>query len=99
MIRRFVGGILKREGYRVLEADVGEAVRSLREDPAAVTLLVTNVPGQFVEFGDRVRIIYVATSPDPALAARFRCCRILRKPFAPADLAACADELARAECH
>lgn len=93
MIRRFVGGILKREAYLVVEAELGEALRILRDGPSAVSLLVTNAPGYFFEFAETLPLIYVATSPDPALANRFRRCRTLRKPFRPGELVECAAEL------
>jgi DNA-binding response OmpR family regulator len=94
MIRRLVGGILKREGYAVIEAELEEALRTLRDAPGTVSLLVTNVPGDFFEFAETLPVIYVAAFPDPALAGRFRHCRALRKPFRPGDLALCAAELA-----
>ena len=94
MIRKFVGGILKREGYVVIEAELEAALRTLRGAPDAVSLLITNVPGNFLEFAETHPLIYVAAFPDPALADRFRRCRALRKPFHPGDLALCAAELA-----
>ncbi len=94
LIRRFVGGILKREGYAVVEAELDEALRTLRDEPGAITLLITNVPGHFLEFAETVPLIYDAAFPDPALADCFRRCRTLRKPFRPGELASCAAELA-----
>jgi DNA-binding response OmpR family regulator len=94
MIRRFVGGILKREGYVVVEAELEEAMRTLRDAPGAVSLLITNAPASFFQFAETLPLIYVAASPDPVLAKRFRRCRTLRKPFRPGDLVACAAELA-----
>ena len=94
MIRRFVGSILKREGYLVVEAGLEEALRTLRDEPSAVSLLITNAPGSFGEFAETLPLLYVASSPDPVLAGRFRRCRTLRKPFSPRDLTVCAAELA-----
>jgi hypothetical protein len=94
MIQRFVGGILKRERYAAVETGLEQALLTLRDAPESVSLLITNVPAHFLEFAETVPLIYVATSPDPALANRFRCCRTLRKPFRPGDLASCAAELA-----
>jgi len=96
IIRRFVGGILKREGYTVAEAELEEALRTLRDAPGAVSLLITNGPAHFLEFAESLPLIYVAAFPDPALASRFRHCRTLRKPFCPGDLVLCAAELAQA---
>ncbi|HEY1183483.1 MAG TPA: hypothetical protein VGE89_04805 [Bryobacteraceae bacterium] len=94
MIQRFVGGILKREGYLVIEAELEEALRTLRDSPDSVSLLITNLPGHFFEFAETLPLIYVAAFPDSALADRFRRCRALRKPFRPSDLVLCAAELA-----
>lgn len=96
-IRRFIGGILKRQGYLIVEAELAEALRTLRDKPGAVSLLITNVPAHFFEFAETLPLIYVATFPDPELADRFRRCRTLHKPFRPSDLAACAAELAAPE--
>jgi hypothetical protein len=97
LIRRFVGGILKREGHLVVEAELEEAVRTLRHDDGAVALLITNVPAHFLEFAETVSLIYIAACPDPDLAGRFRSCRTLCKPFRPSDLVANAAELAPPE--
>jgi hypothetical protein len=94
LIRRFVGGILRRAGFVVVEAELDEALRTLRDTPDAVSLLITNVPAHFLEFAETLPLIYDAAFPDPELAERFRRCRMLRKPFRPGDLATFAAELA-----
>ncbi|MGB7760824.1 MAG: hypothetical protein WBL61_13405 [Bryobacteraceae bacterium] len=94
LICRFVGGILTREGHLALETGLEDALRTLREAPGTVSLLITNVPAHFLEFAETLPLIYVAAFPDPSLANRFRRCRTLRKPFHPADLVSCAAELA-----
>lgn len=97
LIRKFVGGILKSKGFAVVEAELDEALRTLRDTPDAVSLLVTNAPAHFLEFAETLPVLYDAAFPDPALAARFRRCLTLRKPFHPCDLAARAVELAQPE--
>ena len=97
LIGRFVACVLKREGYSVIEAQLEEALRTLRENPAAVSLLVTNQPHYFIDFANTLPLIYDAAFPDPELAQRFSCCRTLRKPFRPCELVSCADELAGRE--
>jgi CheY-like chemotaxis protein len=92
-VRRLIAGILKREAYAVIEAELEEALRILREAPDSVALLITNVPAHFCEFAETLPLVYVAAFPDPALADRFRRCRTLHKPFRPCDLAQCAAEL------
>jgi len=93
-VRRFVAGVFRREGRPVIEAEMEDALRILREDPAAVSLLVTNRPWRFLEFTKTLRLIYIAAFPDAELAACFDHCCTLSKPFLPADLTACAAELA-----
>jgi hypothetical protein len=94
LIQRFVGGILKREGRPVVEASVDGALRILGAGDPAVALLITNQPARFLEFAETLPLLYIAAFPDPALAERFHRCRMLRKPFPPMDLMACAAELA-----
>jgi len=96
-IRRFVAGVLKRQGHQVVEAEMAEALRSLREHKSDVSLLVTNAPTQFLEFAATVPLLYIAAFPDPAMAARFHRCLTLTKPFRPIELAECAAELAAPE--
>src|ERR1017187_6660213 len=93
MIRRFVGGILKREGYVVVEAELEEAMRTLRDAPGAVSLLITNAPASFFQFAETLPLIYVPPPPAPVLANFSRLSRPLAKPFRPGDLVACAAEL------
>lgn len=97
LIRRFVGGILKREGHLVVESELEEALHTLRHDSGTVSLLITNAPTHFLEFAESVPLIYLAAFPDPELAGRFHSCRTLRKPFRPSDLVAHAAELAPPE--
>jgi CheY-like chemotaxis protein len=97
LIQRFVGGILKRGGRLVVEADGDGALQILRAGETAVALLITNQPARFLDFAGTLPLLYFAAFPDPALADRFHRCRMLRKPFAPVDLMACAVELAPPE--
>jgi len=98
LIRRFVRSLLEREGRVAVEAETDQALRTLRTNQGTVCLLITNSPGEFLEFAETLPVIYVATFPDPALAGRFRNCRTLRKPFRPRDLLTCAAELAPPHC-
>ncbi len=97
LICRFVGGILKREGYVVVETEPEAALRILRAGDDAVSLLITNQPARFLEFAETIPLIYTAAFPDPKLADRFLRCRMLRKPFPPGELMALAAELAPPE--
>jgi len=93
LIRRFVRGILKRDGRVAVEVEQDEALRILRAGDRTISLLITNRPASFLEFSDALPLLYIAASPDPALAARFRYCRMLRKPFSFGDLLECAAAL------
>lgn len=95
LIRRFVGGILTREGRSVVEAEPDQALRILRGGECAVSLLVTNHPERFLEFAETLPLLYIAAFPDAALAVCFPRYRMLRKPFYPPDLVRCAAELLR----
>jgi CheY-like chemotaxis protein len=97
LIQKFVRSVLKQEGHQVVEARSDESLRMLRARDLAVNLLITNQPKRFLEFAETLPLIYLAATPDPALASRFRRCRILRKPFPPGDLVACVAELAQAK--
>jgi hypothetical protein len=76
----------------VVAAVAGRAVEALRAADGPPTL-VTNAPGQFLEFADQVPLLYLAEAPDSSLAGRFRLCRVLRKPFHAEELFAALDEL------
>ena len=95
-IRKLIGGILKRGGYRVTEADPNHGLDCLRNKTESFTLLVTNSPEGFLEFAKTVPVIYVAAMPDPELAQRFRHCAMLPKPFVPHRLIELAGELTAA---
>ena len=77
-----------------LPASSAESLRILRAGDHSIALLITNQPLRFIEFAETLPLVYVAASPDPTLALRFRRCRVLRKPFPPADLVECVAELA-----
>jgi hypothetical protein len=51
-----------------------------------VGLVITNAPGLFLAFAEWLPLLYLAACPDFDLAARFRTCRVLQKPFHPTDL-------------
>jgi PAS domain S-box-containing protein len=99
-VRRLVGQILGRRGYRVLSAPDGQtAVSIFSKDPAAVDLLVTDVvmPGiGGVDLAERLtaerpglRVLYLSGYPETSATQRGlpAGAAFLGKPFAPADLA------------
>jgi hypothetical protein len=94
-ICRFLEALLMPRGYAVMAAGASRAIEVLRA-AAVPIVLITNAPGQFLEFAARVPLLYMAAAPDGLLAARFRTCRVLRKPFHPQDLFSALDELGEA---
>jgi hypothetical protein len=86
IVRKFLRTVLEREGYEPIEAEPLEAQELMRSSSPPVGLVVTNAPGVFLPFAERAHLIYIAACPNLDLAARFRTCRVLQKPFHPADL-------------
>ena len=86
LVTRLVHSVLGRRGYDVSEASPHVALELLSRPDSPVSLIVTNTPGIFLRFADRVRLLYMAASPDYNLAGRFQSCRVLHKPFHPAEL-------------
>ena len=92
-IRKLLRDILARHGYRVVEYTAPFAIELLRSGAEQVSLIITNAPGEFLAFADVLPVLYLAAAPDPELAARFRHCRCLRKPFLAEDLVAAVADL------
>jgi DNA-binding response OmpR family regulator len=86
--------LLALRGYQVLEAAPQRGVELVRSETMKVTLVITNTPEIFAAFAERVPVLYLAAIPDLYLAARFRACRVLRKPFDPEQFLEAVDELA-----
>lgn len=93
LIANLVRAVLRREEYTVTVADATEASALLCRPEPFDGILVTNRPSLFLDFADSVRLLYLSSVPDPQLQARFRRCRAVRKPFAPADLVQAVREL------
>ena len=86
IVQKFVRVVLEREGYQPVDAIPQSALELLKQSPSAVGLVITNAPGIFLPFAEQVPLIYLAACPNLDLAARFRSCRVLQKPFHPAEL-------------
>lgn len=89
----FLRNVLRRKGYRVIPMEAVEGVNLLRSGDCAVGLLITNLPGAFVEFAEHLPLLYLSACPDPAAASPFRTSRVLRKPFHPEQLLRCVEQL------
>ena len=85
-IRKLVRDILTRRGYRVIGTGVEEALEMLRSGSESLSLVITNNPAEFMDFCETLPVIYMAAAPDESVAARFRTCRTMQKPFSTQHL-------------
>ncbi len=92
-IRKLLRDILTRHGYRVAEYSVQHAVELLQSGAQKIHVLITNTPANFLQFADVMPLLYLAAAPDEGVAARFRRCRSVKKPFLASDLLAAVRDL------
>ncbi|HLK70228.1 MAG TPA: hypothetical protein VKU19_42655 [Bryobacteraceae bacterium] len=85
-IQKYLHNVLSRRGYHVVRTDARRASAMLESSPEEVSLVITNSPRDFLAFAATVPMLYMAGAPDLELAAQFRCCRAMRKPFHPDEL-------------
>lgn len=93
LVSRLVRSVLQRHGYDVKLATPSEAAALLEEPNSEVGILLTNAPRAFLEFSERVPLLYLTSSPDALLQAAFDSCRVVVKPFIPEDLVRAVGEL------
>ena len=86
-IRSFLRVLLTKQGYLIAHADADRAVEMIRLDEQP-DLLITDVPDAFLEFADRLPLLYTTTCPDLHVAKKFPAFQVLIKPFKQADLLA-----------
>lgn len=86
IVQKFLRTVLEQEGYEAIEAGPHSALDLMSTSRPGVGLVITNAPGIFLAFAEWMPLLYLAACPDFDLAARFRTCRVLQKPFHPADL-------------
>jgi len=77
----------------LMRARAPQAAALLRAGDCGVSLLISNVPEEFLEFAERTPLVYLSSTPNPALAARFRACRTVCKPFRAETLLSAMEEL------
>ena len=92
-VGNFLKAVLERRGYRVMPASREDALNLLDCRSPAVALLITNTPRVFVDFGDRIPLLYTAAFPDPVNTAGWRRWMSLRKPFQTSELLRCVERL------
>jgi len=86
-IRTYLCAILTRQGYLTSHAEADQAVEMMRLEERP-DLLITDEPAVFLEFANRLPLLYTTTCPDLQVAERFFACQVLIKPFKHADLLA-----------
>jgi len=93
LVSKLVRTVLEKRGYEVKLAGVAEAADLLASPQSRVGVLVTNAPDTFLQFADRVPLLYLTSAPNLLLEAAFRTCRVVVKPFVPSDLVRAVTEL------
>lgn len=93
LVSKLVRTVLQKHGYSVVTAEPSEAAGILRSATAPNEILLTNAPSQFLEFAEKIPLLYLTSSPDPVMASAFRSCRVVRKPFAPQELVEAVEKL------
>ncbi len=86
LVSRLVGSVLGRSGYDIHQASASAATELLPTLEESASLLITNRPEAFLSISEHCRLIYLAACPDYNLAAQFRYCRVVHKPFHPTEL-------------
>ena len=94
VIEGYLVRLLARRGYRVVKARVCQALEMVRS--GAVSLVITNAPESFASVAERVALLYLSASPNPALVAAFPRSFTLPKPFHPEDFYEAVRELSSA---
>jgi len=95
LVSKLVRTVLQKHGYSVVTVGPSEATGILRSANAPEEILLTNAPSHFLEFAEKIPLLYLTSSPDPEMQAAFRSCRVVRKPFAPDELVEAVAELSR----
>ena len=90
---RFLHSVLRLRGHNAVSVPARAALDFMVSSRPDVSLVITNAPGIFLQFADSLALIYIAACPDHAMASRFRKCRVLQKPFHPAQLLEAVDVL------
>jgi CheY-like chemotaxis protein len=93
LVSKLVRAVLQKHGYAVATVEESEAAGILRSATSPNEILLTNAPAQFLEFAEKIPLLYLTSSPDPEMQGAFRSCQVVRKPFAPKDLVEAVEKL------
>ena len=95
-IRKFLGDLLQKHGYRVIGGDAVRTLELIKSGTELVDVVITNTPGTFASVAKKVSLLYIAAAPDPDAGLPFPAFRAMTKPFHPQQLLAAIEELAGA---
>jgi hypothetical protein len=92
-VRRYVRALLLKHGFQIVENDTRVTRRLMESGDLKPDVLITNDPTTFAGFAAYLPVVYLAAAPDPALVARFKLSRMVRKPFEAEQLLQALNEL------
>jgi DNA-binding response OmpR family regulator len=96
LVSKLVRAVLQRRGYEVKLAGIEEAAALLASASPRALVLVTNSPDAFLQFAERVPLVYLTSAPNLLLESAYSACQVVVKPFIPADLVRAVDALTEA---
>jgi DNA-binding response OmpR family regulator len=85
LVANLVRAVLRKHGYQIVVTSTREAAELIGHSEKK-KLLITNSPQSFLEFADRVPLLYLTSAPDHELRSAFAACRVVHKPFTPQEL-------------
>ena len=95
-IRKFLGDLLQKHGYRVIGSDPKRTLEWIKSGTEMVDVVITNTPDVFASVANKVALLYIAAVPNPDAGLPFPAFRAMTKPFHPQELIAAVEELAGA---
>jgi hypothetical protein len=94
-INSFLRAVLTRRGHKVSTGEPYQASDLVLRGDLKADVVITNTPQAFLPLAETLPLLYIAASPDPEVAMRFRKCRMLRKPFRNEELLNAVEDLTR----
>jgi len=92
LVENYLRFVLERTGCRVILCEPRRALEMLHAHQS-VDLLITNSPTDFLAVAGDLPFLYLSSSPDPEVAAKFPNLRVLEKPFRTDELIRAVKEL------
>ena len=85
LVENYIRFVLEKMGCPVILCEPEQALEMLRTQQQ-VDLLITNRPTEFLPVAGALPLVYLSSTPDPAVASQFSRLRVLEKPFRAEDL-------------